>query len=284
MAVAKLIYKQMMDMKRIYLLMFTPLIGISSCFGQAEVTVVTSTPMSLLEIIQKANGGDASTQFALGEFYFFGEGVVQNHAEAVKWWRKAAEQGYAEAQHNLGVCYDNGEGVVQNHAEAVKWYRKAAEQGYAEAQLNLGVCYAKGEGVVQNHAEAVKWWRKAAEQGYAEAQHNLGVCYYNGDGVGQDYGQAYRYLTMPQDWKSSACSYIGEMYYYGRYLKKDYAKAFEYLKKAADEEQFRCGTAMRLLAACYRYGLGTAIDVAKEEYWMQEAVKHKDEKAMMILR
>ena len=212
MAVAKLIYKQMMDMKRIYLLMFTPLIGISSCFGQAEVTVVTSTPMSLLEIIQKANGGDASTQFALGEFYFFGEGVVQNHAEAVKWWRKAAEQGYAEAQHNLGVCY------------------------------------------------------------------------YNGDGVGQDYGQAYRYLTMPQDWKSSACSYIGEMYYYGRYLKKDYAKAFEYLKKAADEEQFRCGTAMRLLAACYRYGLGTAIDVAKEEYWMQEAVKHKDEKAMMILR
>ena len=212
MAVAKLIYKQMMDMKRIYLLMFTPLIGISSCFGQAEVTVVTSTPMSLLEIIQKANGGDASTQFALGEFYFFGEGVVQNHAEAVKWWRKAAEQGYAEAQHNLGVCYVKGEGV------------------------------------------------------------------------GQDYGQAYRYLTMPQDWKSSACSYIGEMYYYGRYLKKDYAKAFEYLKKAADEEQFRCGTAMRLLAACYRYGLGTAIDVAKEEYWMQEAVKHKDEKAMMILR
>ncbi len=166
----------------------------------------------------------------------------------------------------------------------MKWWRKAAEQGYAEAQHNLGVRYAKGEGVVQNHAEAVKWWRKAAEQGYAEAQHNLGVCYYNGDGVGQDYGQAYRYLTMPQDWKSSACSYIGEMYYYGRYLKKDYAKAFEYLKKAADEEQFRCGTAMRLLAACYRYGLGTAIDVAKEEYWMQEAVKHKDEKAMMILR
>ena len=130
----------------------------------------------------------------------------------------------------------------------------------------------------------MKWWRKAAEQGYAEAQHNLGVCYVKGEGVGQDYGQAYRYLTMPQDWKSSACSYIGEMYYYGRYLKKDYAKAFEYLKKAADEEQFRCGTAMRLLAACYRYGLGTAIDVAKEEYWMQEAVKHKDEKAMMILR
>ena len=130
----------------------------------------------------------------------------------------------------------------------------------------------------------MKWWRKAAEQGYAEAQHNLGVCYVKGEGVGQDYGQAYRYLTMPQDWKSSACSYIGEMYYYGRYLKKDYAKAFEYLKKAADEEQFRCGTAMRLLAACYRYGLGTAIDVAKEEYWMQEAAKHKDEKVMMILR
>ena len=33
------------------------------------------------------------------------------------------------AQVNLGVMYDNGEGVLQDDKEAVKWYRKAAEQG-----------------------------------------------------------------------------------------------------------------------------------------------------------
>ena len=35
----------------------------------------------------------------------------------------------AAAQLNLGHCYWNGKGVPQNYAEAVKWFRKAAEQG-----------------------------------------------------------------------------------------------------------------------------------------------------------
>ena len=62
--------------------------------------------------------------------------------EAVKWYRKAAEQNFAEAQYNLGVCYDNGQGVAKDYAEAVKWYRKAAEQNHAQAQYNLGVATA----------------------------------------------------------------------------------------------------------------------------------------------
>ena len=63
-----------------------------------------------------------------------GQGVPQDYAEAVKWYRLAAEQGYAAAQYNLGVMYDNGQGVPQDYAEAVKWYRLAAEQG--DAMLN----------------------------------------------------------------------------------------------------------------------------------------------------
>ena len=43
-------------------------------------------------------------------------------------------QGDADAQFNLGFMYDNGRGVAQNDAEAVRWYRKAAEQGDAGAQ------------------------------------------------------------------------------------------------------------------------------------------------------
>ena len=31
-----------------------------------------------------------------------------------------------------------GLGVSQDYAEAIKWYRKAASQGYADAQYNLG--------------------------------------------------------------------------------------------------------------------------------------------------
>ena len=42
---------------------------------------------------------------------------------------KAAEQGDAAAQYNLGWMYRFGKGVQQNYSKAVKWYRKAAEQG-----------------------------------------------------------------------------------------------------------------------------------------------------------
>ena len=37
------------------------------------------------------------------------------------------------AQYNLGGCYFDGRGVDQSYAEAVKWCRKAAEQGDADA-------------------------------------------------------------------------------------------------------------------------------------------------------
>src|SRR4029079_4959248 len=55
-----------------------------------------------------------------------------------------AEAGDAESEMELGRRYDRGEGVVKDHAEAVKWYRKAAQQNFAVAQYNLGVCYEQG--------------------------------------------------------------------------------------------------------------------------------------------
>ena len=52
-----------------------------------------------------------------------------------------AERGNAQAQFNLGMMYENGQGVRQDDAEAVKWYRLAAEQGFAPAQVLLDTIY-----------------------------------------------------------------------------------------------------------------------------------------------
>jgi len=49
-----------------------------------------------------------------------------DYAEAVKWTRKAAEQGYAKAQNCLGEKYYNGDRITHDYSEAVKWFRKAA--------------------------------------------------------------------------------------------------------------------------------------------------------------
>jgi DNA polymerase III epsilon subunit-like protein len=99
--------------------------------------------------------------------------VEQDYTEAVKWYRKAAEQGNARAQNNLGMCYEYGKGVEQDYVKAVKWYHKAAERGNASAQFNLGFCYNIGKGFAQDYDEAVKWYRKAAEQGHTQAKDNL---------------------------------------------------------------------------------------------------------------
>jgi TPR repeat protein len=54
-----------------------------------------------------------------------------------------AAQGDAVAQNELGTRYLRGQGVAKDPAEAVKWFRKAADQSQpiaAVAQYNLGYC------------------------------------------------------------------------------------------------------------------------------------------------
>ena len=61
--------------------------------------------------------------------------------------------------------YRNGTGVPQDYAEAVRWYRLAADQGYAMAQFNLGLMYTKGEGVPPDLVLAHVWFNLSAAQG-----------------------------------------------------------------------------------------------------------------------
>jgi TPR repeat protein len=65
--------------------------------------------------------------------------------------------------------------VAKDPVEAVKWYRKAAEQNYADAQLNLGRCYVQGEGVAEDLVEAYKWLLLAARQGDEDAKKIVAV-------------------------------------------------------------------------------------------------------------
>jgi len=174
-------------------LIFTLLLASSVAVVQLAAQQTKADQKPIEQVKAKAEAGDAESQVELGRRYDKGEGVVKDHAEAAKWFRKAAEQNLAEAQNSLGLCYLNGEGVAKREMEAVKWFRKAAEQNFAMAQYNLGVCYEQGVAKNQEEelfpvaggepVEAVKWYRKAAEQNYAPAQYNLGLCYEHGNGV-----------------------------------------------------------------------------------------------------
>ena len=95
--------------------------------------------------------GNAAAQYNLGVMYNNGLGV----AEAVRWYRMAAEQEHANARTILGFMYGTGQGVPQDHSAAARWHRLAAEQRR------------------QDHAEAMQSYRRAAEQKYADAWRHI---------------------------------------------------------------------------------------------------------------
>jgi TPR repeat protein len=155
---------------------FTVLLLVTAAVFQLPAQQNEADRKVLAEIRAGADKGDAKAQYELGRAFFSGAlGVAKDEAEAVKWFRKAAEQNVADAQFSLGVCYANGQGVTKDDAEAVKWFRKAAEQNLADAQYNLGVCYDSGEGVAKDQVEAYKWWLLAAGQGNDDAKHNMTI-------------------------------------------------------------------------------------------------------------
>ena len=112
---------------------------------------------------QAAEQGDAAgAATTLGSCMTTARVSSKDDAEAVKWFRLAAEQGYAKAQVELGYRYRWGLGVPSDDAEAGRWLRLAAEQGHAKAQIEMALSYS------QDDAEAVRWVRLAADQGDAD--------------------------------------------------------------------------------------------------------------------
>ena len=120
----------------------------------------------------------------------------QDYDEAVKWFRKSAEQGCPDAQLEVGTAYDSGCGMQQDHVEAIRWWSKAAQQGNANAQCLLGFAYYNGQAVKKDYAEAVKWFAASAAQGQSGAQFGLALAYLLGRGVPQNDLEAYKHASL----------------------------------------------------------------------------------------
>ncbi|MBM7562709.1 tetratricopeptide repeat protein [Fusibacter tunisiensis] len=235
----------------------------------------------LMDSIETEEPMDALAQFDLGLCYENGDGVAQDYEEAVKWYKKAAEQGHVEAQFNLGLCHENGDGVNQDYEEAANWYRKAAEQGHSDAQNNLGALFVSGDGVAQDYEEAVKWYNKAAEQGHDIAQNNLGLCYALGDGVSQNYSKALRwFIKSVKKENADAQNNIGIACENGFGVVQDYTEAVKWYRKAAEqghtEAQFNLGE-------CYYNGTGVEQDCEEAIKWYRKAAEQGQEEAQAKL-
>ena len=116
---------------------------------------------------------------------------------------RAAEQNYPAAQARLGELLD----VAEQNEEAVRWFRKAADQGNAAGEFGLGHMYAAGEGVEKDAGKAAYWVRRAAEKDYPPAVDMLAQAYRMGDlGLSIDIQQSQFWETRGRALKNGAAA------------------------------------------------------------------------------
>jgi len=138
-------------------------------------------------------------------------------ADPVQRLRVSAEQGDASAQYTLALRHQSGEGVPQDRATALNWYRKAAEQGYVEAQYQLGMALAEGAEGAPDDVAAYTWLVLADAAGHPhsstalktltpkltasdirEIRRRLGEMYAAGIGTREDNVRAYTWFTLAE--------------------------------------------------------------------------------------
>jgi tetratricopeptide (TPR) repeat protein len=81
--------------------------------------------------------------------------------------------------------------LLQNHAEALRYFRKAADKNNALGLYGLGYMYLSGTAVTQDYDMAFKKLQAAADAGDRDAHFYLGSMYYNVSRVNRRVGQVY---------------------------------------------------------------------------------------------
>jgi len=236
----------------------------------------------LMWLREAGERGNANVQKYLGDYYMAGN----DYAEAVKWFRKAAEIEYdysalhdssfrgrkkrgeallkrsikASAYMQLAEIYlHGGNGVEKDEAEAVQLFRKAAEQGNADAQVALGRRYLDGVGVGRDEAEAIRWFHKAAKQ---------------------DDGFATQYLKAIEDGDPEAQIDLARDYSFGVGFVENETEASKWYRKAAKQGN---ADAQAALGARYCDGTGVEKDEVEAVKWYRKAADQGHVPAQFLL-
>jgi len=91
------------------------------------------------ELREEAIAGDAEAYCLLGLAYAVGNGVIEDHVKAVRYYRTAIAKGNVNALYLLGRAYRFGEGVVTDHRESYRLMEAAAAAGSYEAEFFIEV-------------------------------------------------------------------------------------------------------------------------------------------------
>jgi hypothetical protein len=130
-----------------------------------------------------AERGHVKAAVSMGDALLRGNGVPESQAEAMRWYRRAAESGSQAAHIRLGDLYAS-RSTGMEAPRALEWYRKAAEANSAVAMTRLGKMFNEGRGVPQDQALAATWFSRAAAAGSGAAMVELSALYSRAGGPG----------------------------------------------------------------------------------------------------
>lgn len=267
-------------------------------FGNYSIIAQNNPQMN--EYRKMAKSGNTYYMIRYAEYLELNKNVIDS-VEAKRWYNKALTKSlkrvrkgndfHGGASFDIGKIYYN----LKDYPKALYWLQQSSLKGDLDASRHLGRMYRDGIGCEVNYKKSVDLFEKATGQGHMYAELELAIMYYEEKYSIQDYALAKRHFESLiydhpcDDVKTIAKAYLGMILYKqvyvknGRMEKGDYESAFKYLIEASKNKFYFPASAMRVLSACYRYGLGTDIDNEKAEYWLEESANHDDDVAMKIL-
>jgi uncharacterized protein len=224
--------------------------------------------------------GDALACLQLANFYYHGWGVVTTNLETYRDWRlKAAKLGVTDAQYTLGSAYRTGDGVPQDVANSLLWYRKAAAKNHPRALYDLALHYLEDKTNRASMLMAQDYMLRAAKAGHREAQFQCALSDFRGDGLPPEFESGKQWLRRAAEngWaRAEFCLF--QLCYNGippapqcPAYPKDPAEGIRWLRRAAEHENWQ---AQSVLAVMLIRGTSMEQDKPAAEKLLRNAAAH----------
>jgi uncharacterized protein len=134
----------------------------------------------------------------IAQMYEAGDQLPKSPAEALKWYRKAADADDPKASVTVAsLLLGDGRSVTaEESTEARQRCEDAAKMKFAQGAFCLATIYKRGIGIAKDEVEGTKWLGRAAELGHSRAILELGEAYWKGEGVKADPVTAYSWIWL----------------------------------------------------------------------------------------
>ncbi len=221
-----------------------------------------------LQLLEKAVSQNyLPAMLMLGTQYYY----LKKYDEALQLLNRAYNAGAKRAATFIGVLYQHKSFAGRDVQKAIQWYQQAVAAGDEDATLKLAQVYYEGDEVQPNMEECLKWAKKSAAKGHLPTFGFLGSIYLqDNEGKPKNVAMALQsYKIAAERGSREAMLSLGALYFDGSTTGiKDEKMAFYWVKKAAEEGE---ANAMLLLGKIYYEGSGTAQDLIRARYWINQA-------------